>query len=162
MLRPAAADPSRLAVLRPAVLAAPTAIPAPGATAAPAVTVCTDSWAITFGVQPRLALLIWLLPEVKSATTPLTFQPRLPARVSVTVTGLMSFGADTSRLLPELSASEPRSTVAPPAVMISAPASTLVVMFSLAVTPANAATVTEAAGAEEARKSAVLLGTKSA
>ena len=50
----------------------------------------------------------------------------------------------------------------PPAVMMSVPASTLVVMLSVSETPAKVVTVTGTAVADEARKSAALVGVKSA
>src|SRR5215470_5001429 len=148
MPAPLAAVASVLLLARPTPGGAgwPGARPLPGATTGPAVTVCDAPKSITCGDQPRFApLMAWVAPSEKSVVWPDTFQPTLPARVSVTVIGFSE---------PLVVSSEPAGfsvgdgnvTLRLSTLMTSEPASTVVVMSSDAVTPVNGVTVSGTPG----------------
>src|SRR5262249_23830279 len=148
-----------VAIVRPATFSpcagsggeAPGAMAGAGWTTAPGLTVCDVALSTTRGVQPRFEPLIDAVAgPAKSPTWPDTVQPGLPARVSVTVTGLMSPPV-VSFEPPGASAGVGRPTgLVLATLMVSAPAATVVVIVSEAVEPVNGVTTYGTAGDVEA------------
>src|SRR2546423_5752243 len=127
---PAAAVARTCEPFSPLALTSVIATPLAGLTTAPSVRLCTGEWSTTFGDQPRFSpLMPCEPPSEKSDTWPDSVQPGLPARLSVTVTGL-SAPEVVNRSPLGFITGEGRVTWLSGTLMTSVPAVTVVVMVS--------------------------------
>jgi hypothetical protein len=139
-------------------------MPFAGATVEPAVTAWPVPLSITLGTQPRFPPLIACdAPSLKSATCPDTDQPGLPARVSVTVTGLI-LPVVVSSVPAGFNVGEGNVTLVLATLITSEPAVIVVVIVSVAVDDPGgggaADTVSDTADDDEVAKAVGSAGMK--